>query len=152
MGEAREIYIFHRMENPRSFSPDKIVKAPYCYFNLHGVEDGSDWYGQKDISDTSSSADYPVALQPSAIKKNLNLPRIVFTEACYGGHITAKKETDSIALTFLGQGVLAMIASTTIAYGSVTTPLIGGDLLANLVMKYLVEGHGRRDSFRESES
>jgi len=139
IGDARNLYLSPN-GTTTAFNPTKIAKAPFCYFNLHGVEDGSDWYGQKDTSDTSSTADYPVALQPSDLKKNSTSPRIVFSEACYGGHITGQKETDSIALTFLGQGVLAMIASSTIAYGSVSTPLIGGDLLGNLVMKYLVEG------------
>ena len=139
IGDARNLYLSPNGKST-AFSADKIAKAPFCYFNLHGVEDGSDWYGQKDTSDTSTTADYPVALQPSALKKNLTSPRIVFSEACYGGHIVGLKEDESIALTFLGQGVLAMIASSTIAYGSVTTPLIGGDLLANLVMKYLVDG------------
>jgi hypothetical protein len=40
-----------------------------------------------------------------------------------------------------------MIASSTIAYGSVTTPLIGADLMANLVMKYLSEGQSIGTAF-----
>ncbi|MHC1740949.1 MAG: hypothetical protein AB9897_07550 [Anaerolineaceae bacterium] len=140
IGNTRNLYLSPNGKST-AFSPTKVAQAPFCYFNLHGVEDGSNWYGQKDISDISSGEDYPVALQPSWLKKNINVPRIVFSEACYGGHTAGLHEDDSIALTFLGQGVLAMIASTTIAYGSVSTPLIGGDLLANLVMKYLVEGH-----------
>jgi hypothetical protein len=139
IGDGRNLYLSPNGKT-NTFSASKIANAPFCYFNLHGVEDGSDWYGQKDISDSSSVEDYPVALQPAVLKKLTAFPRIVFSEACYGGHISGLKENDSIALTFMGQGVLAMIASTTIAYGSVTTPLIGGDLLGNLVMKYLVEG------------
>jgi hypothetical protein len=139
IGEARNLYLCPS-GNKTAFSIDKLNTAPFAYFNLHGVEDGPNWYGQKDTSDTSSGDDYPVALQPALLKKNSYSPRIVFSEACYGGHITGRTEADSIAMTFLGQGVLAMIASSTIAYGSVTTPLIGADLLGNLVMKYLVEG------------
>ena len=138
LGEGRNLFL--SPNSAAAFNPTKIATAPYSYFNLHGVEDGSDWYGQKDTSDKTNSEDFPVALQPAMLKKNSGCPRIVFSEACYGGHILDKKEEDSIALTFLGQGVLAMIASSTIAYGSVSTPLIGGDLLANLVMKYLSEG------------
>lgn len=139
MGEGRNLFLSpNGKSNP--FNAGKVGTAPYCYFNLHGVEDGSDWYGQKDGTDTSGGDDFPVALQPAAIKKNSDSPRIVISEACYGGHILGKKEEESMALTFLGKGVLAMLASTTIAYGSVTTPLIGGDLLANLVMSYLSKG------------
>jgi Peptidase family C25 len=150
IGDARNLYLSPNGKSA-GFSGDKMARAPYCYFNLHGVEDGSDWYGQKDTSDTSNSEDYPVALQPSVVKKNLTSPRIVFSEACYGGHIAGLSETDSIALTFMGQGVLALIASTTIAYGSVTTPLIGGDLLANLVMKYLAEGQAVGNAFLKAK-
>jgi hypothetical protein len=139
MGEGRNLFLSPNGK-ATSFSATKINAAPFCYFNLHGVEDGSDWYGQKDSADNSGGDDFPVALQPSLIKKNTNTPSIVISEACYGGHILGKKEEESMALTFLGNGVLAMIASSTIAYGSVTTPLIGADLLANLVMGYLAKG------------
>lgn len=139
MGEGRNLSLSPNGKTT-AFSPAKMTSAPYCYFNLHGVEDGSAWYGQKDSSDNSGGEDFPVAIQPADVKKNSEAPRIVISEACYGGHILGKNEDDSMALTFLGSGVLAMIASTTIAYGSVTTPLIGGDLLANLVMSYLSKG------------
>jgi hypothetical protein len=139
LGEGRNLFLSPNGKSA-AFTASKVGSAPYAYFNLHGVEDGSDWYGQKDASDNSGAEDYPVALTPTQLVKNNSCPRIVFSEACYGGHILNKKETDSIALTFLGQGVMAMIASSTVAYGSVNTPLIGADLLANLVMKYLSEG------------
>lgn len=139
MGEGRNLFLSPNGKNP-AFNPTKMAAAPFCYFNLHGVEDGSNWYGQKDSSDTSGAEDFPVALQPTDITKNSEAPRIVISEACYGGHILNKAENESMALTFLGSGVLAMIASTTIAYGSVSTPLIGGDLLAHLVMSYLAKG------------
>lgn len=150
MGEGRKLFLSPNNKT-NAFNATKIASAPYCYFNLHGVEDGSDWYGQKDGADTSGGEDFPVALQPSLLKKNLNSPRIIFTEACYGGHILGKTEDESMALTFLGQGVLAMIASTTIAYGSVTTPLIGGDLLGNLVMSYLSKGQSIGAAFLKAK-
>jgi hypothetical protein len=139
LGEGRNLFLSPNGKT-NGFNPGKVATAPFAYFNLHGVEDGSNWYGQKDTSDTSGGEDYPIALTPEQLLKNPSCPRIVFSEACYGGHILDKNETDSIALTFLGQGVLAMIGSSTVAYGSVNTPLIGADLMANLVMKYLNEG------------
>ena len=106
-----------------------MATAPIAYFNLHGVEDGSDWYGQRDPSEKVPGADYPVALTPTDLKKIQNVPAIVFTEACYGGHIFGKAESESIALTLMGMGNYALIASTTVAYGSISTPMIGADLL-----------------------
>lgn len=134
-----------------AFSPSKLTTAPIGFFNLHGVEDGSDWYGQKDPADKLTGPDYPVALKPTDLVKNSNSPRIVYSEACYGGHIFGKKEEESIALTMTGIGVLAMIGSSTIAYGSINTPLIGADLIGYLIMKNLSEGLAIGNAFIQAK-
>ena len=139
IGEGTNLFLSPKGSST-AFNPGKLAAAPFGYFNLHGVEDGSEWYGQKDTNDTDTGADYPVALKPSDLVKNSNNPRIVYSEACYGGHIFGKKEEESIALSMTGIGVLAMIGSSTISYGSVTTPLIGADLVGYMLMKNLSEG------------
>jgi len=139
IGDAKNLFLSPKGSQP-VFNPTKLTTASFGYFNLHGVEDGSEWYGQKDPSDKDNGPDYPVAFKPSDMVRNSNSPRIVYSEACYGGHIFGKKEEESIALTMTGNGVLAVIASSTISYGSVNTPLIGADLIGYLVMKHLVEG------------
>ena len=139
IGEGRNLYL-SPSGNSSSFEAKKLASAPIGYFNVHGVEDGSEWYGQKDPLENLSGPDFPVALKPADVLRITNAPRIVFCEACYGGHIFNKSETDSIALTLLGKGVMAMIGSTTISYGSVATPLIGADLIGYLVMKNLRDG------------
>lgn len=139
VGEGKSLFLSPNGKTA-AFSASKLTTAPVGYFNLHGVEDGSDWYGQKDPADKLTGPDYPVALKPSDLIKNSNSPRIVYSEACYGGHIFGKKEEESIALTMTGIGVLAMIGSSTIAYGSINTPLIGADLVGYLIMKNLSEG------------
>lgn len=139
MGEGKSLFLSPNGKTS-SFSASKLATAPLGYFNLHGVEDGSDWYGQKDPTDNLSGPDYPIALRTNDLTKNSNSPRIVYSEACYGGHIFGKKENESIALTMMGIGVLAMIGSSTIAYGSINTPLIGADLVGYLIMKNLSEG------------
>lgn len=118
-----------------------ITSSNLGYFNLHGLENASDWYGQKDVVDSSPGPDYPVALSPKEIVKNGNAPKIIFSEACYGGHIINRTEQDAIALKFLSIGALGVVGSTCVAYGSVTTPLIGADLLGSLFWKFLREGH-----------
>lgn len=139
IGEGKNLFLSPRGKQA-SFSSNKLTTAPIGYFNLHGVEDGGDWYGQKDPTDNLNGPDYPIALRPGELIKNSNNPRIVFSEACYGGHIFGKKEEESIALTMTGIGVLAMIGSSTISYGSVNTPLIGADLIGYLILKNLSEG------------
>lgn len=139
IGEGKSLFLSPNGK-AAAFSTTKLTTAPLGFFNLHGVEDGSEWYGQKDPSDKLSGPDYPVALKPTDLVKNSNSPRIVYSEACYGGHIFGKKEEESIALTMTGIGVLAMIGSSTIAYGSINTPLIGADLIGYLILKNLSEG------------
>jgi tetratricopeptide (TPR) repeat protein len=139
IGEPNNLYL--SPDATRSpFKINKLATAPIAYFNLHGVEDGSDWYGQRDPMEKVPGADYPVALTPDDLKKNQFVPSIIFSEACYGGHILGKAESESIALTLMGMGNYALIASTTVAYGSVTTPMIGADLLGYLTMKNLKSG------------
>ncbi len=150
IGEGKNLFLSPN-GSMSPFSTKKFANAPFGYFNLHGVEDGSEWYGQKDPNDQSTGADYPVALKPSDLLHNYTSPRIVYSEACYGGHIFGKKENESIALTMSGIGVLAMIGSSTISYGSVNTPLIGADLMGYLLMKHLTEGMPVGNAFIKSK-
>ena len=118
-----------------------IYSAAYGYFNLHGILDGPDWFGQKDYNDESAEQDYPVALSPAVLEKNGNIPKIIFSEACFGANIFDKKEEEALSLKFLGLGTRSFIGSTCVAYGSVSSPLIGADLLGNLFWRYLEEGY-----------
>lgn len=139
IGDARNLYLSPDAAKP-AFKTSKLSTAPIAYFNLHGVEDGPDWYGQKDPFEKVPGADYPVALTPMDLKKIPSVPPIIFSEACYGGHIFGKAESESIALTLMGLGNYALIASTTVAYGSVSTPMIGADLLGYLTLRNLKSG------------
>jgi hypothetical protein len=130
---------------------DKVTNTMLGYYNLHGVEDSENWYGQKDVSDHSSAPDYPVALGPSNLVKNGHAPQVVFSEACYGGYVVDKDEEKSIALKFAGIGTLAVVASTCIAYGSVNTPLIGADLMSSLFWKHLGEGLTVGEAFLQAK-
>jgi hypothetical protein len=150
IGDGKNLYLSpDATKTP--FKTTKLENAPIAYFNLHGVEDGSDWYGQRDPAEKVPGADYPVALTPSDLKKLKSVPPIVFSEACYGGHIFGKEESESVALTLMGLGNYALIASTTVAYGSVTTPMIGADLLGYLVMKNLNSGLAIGPSFTKAK-
>ena len=121
-------------------SGEQIEKNPLGYFNLHGVEDGPDWYGQKDSTNNQTGPDYPVALSPRNLLKNGRAPQMVYSEACYAANIANKNEVDSLALKFMSIGVMGFVGSTVISYGSVGMPLIGADLLGWLFWKYMKEG------------
>ena len=113
VGEGRNLYITPNGRT-KSFDVKLLSNAQIGYFNVHGIEDGSEWYGQKDPVENESGPDYPVALKPNDLERITNAPRIVSCEACYGGHIFSKTEMQSNALSMIGKGVLAMICSTTI--------------------------------------
>lgn len=119
---------------------EKLMAPELGYYNLHGLAEGSDWYGQRDPSESSAGPDYPVALSPADLHRNGHAPRVVFSEACYGGLITNKREEDAISLKFLSLGTLALVGSTTISYGSINTPLIAADLLGNYFWQQVKSG------------
>lgn len=106
------------------------ANAQLSYFNLHGIEDGPDWFGQRDMNDAYGPL-YPVALKPRpAAEGDADAPKVIFAEACYGANIIAKPEPDAaLCLRFLNDGAYAFVGSTKIAYGSIAPPLIGADLL-----------------------
>ncbi|MGD8849728.1 MAG: C25 family cysteine peptidase, partial [Anaerolineales bacterium] len=108
------------------------------YFNLHGLEDAPEWYGQKDpLQDSPGAVDFPVALRPQDVVNSGRAPKVVFTEACYGAHSISKTSDTALSLKFLTSGTRAVVGSTKISYGSVTPPLIAADLLGQLFWQYL---------------
>ena len=127
-------------ETKESIEIEKLLHPQLGYYNLHGLEDGAEWYGQRDPSEGDSGADYPVALSPNELKKIGHAPRIVFSEACYGGNIVNKSEDDALCLKFLALGSLAVVGSTSIAYGAMSTPLIAADLLGNYFWQQIKAG------------
>jgi hypothetical protein len=125
------------------------------YFNLHGLPNSSDWYGQRDPNEPSDSQatlpDYPVALRPADVVNSGKAPQIVFSEACYGAHIIAKDIEEAISLKFLASGSRAVVGSTCTSYGSVSTPLIAADLLGHAFWKYLQDGLPAGEALRRGK-
>ncbi len=146
-------------ESSGSFDPGRILSAGLGYYNLHGLEDFPAWYGQYDPvehlatdgkAQSEPAPDYPVALTPSDLRRNGHAPRVIFSEACYGGHTLGKTESQSLVLKFLSVGALAVVASTGIAYGSVNTPLIAADLLGNYFWQHLKSGRTVGDALSQA--
>lgn len=120
-----------------------LMDAQLGYFNLHGLPDSGDWYGQRDVMDSDANLnapDYPVALSPSDLSKNGRAPKIIFSEACYGAYIVAKRDHQAMSLKFLSLGTGVVVGSTCVSYGSMISPLIGADLLASLFWRCLRQG------------
>ncbi len=108
------------------------------YFNLHGLEDAPEWFGQRDpLRDTTSGIEFPIALHPQDVVNSGRAPSVVYTEACFGANSIGKTPETALCLKFLQSGTHAVIGSTKVSYGSVTPPLIAADLLGRLFWEQL---------------
>jgi tetratricopeptide (TPR) repeat protein len=155
----------HACEDPTLGCADHVITVGNCppseclllpdtqlaYFNLHGVPDASEWYGQSDPTLPEVGPEFPVAMRPQDIRNSGSAPRLVFTEACYGANIIGKQVEDAIALKFLASGTQAVIGSTCISYGSLSTPLSSADLLGRAFWSLLQEGFTTGEAFRRSK-
>lgn len=121
------------------------------YFNLHGLEDSSNWYGQRDPGEPADLPDYPVALRPEDVQNSGHAPQVVFSEACYGAHVENKEVEQALALKFLFSGSQSVVGSTCTSYGSITTPLIAADLLGHAFWKFLRDGLPAGESLRRAK-
>lgn len=129
IGEPRELMTSPPTEAGRlpaiAFRPTR-----FSYFNLHGLEDEPEWFGQRDpLRDEGFPLEFPIALQPRDVVDGGRAPRVVFSEACYGANPFGKTSETSLCLKFMQSGTQAFIGSTKISYGAVTPPLIAADLL-----------------------
>ena len=127
-------------QESKNLASEKLLTPEVSYYNLHGMEDTGEWYGQRDPTEPGQGVDYPVALSPKQLKRNGHAPRVIFSEACYGGHILNKTEENALSLKFLSLGTLAVVGSTCIAYGAVSTPLVAADLLGNFFWQQMKNG------------
>jgi hypothetical protein len=122
-----------------------------AYFNLHGVPDASEWYGQSDPTLPEDGPEFPVAMRPQDIRNGGSAPQTVFSEACYGANIVGKQIDDAISLKFLASGTRAVVGSTCISYGSLSTPLSSADLLGRVFWSHLQEGFAVGESLRRAK-
>jgi hypothetical protein len=131
-----------------------LQPARLGYFNLHGLEDAQEWYGQVDPAEPFEGPDYPVALRPQDVGEHLNngrAPQVVFSEACFGAHIQGRSIEDSMLLKFLVSGSHAAVGSTCTAYGAIASPLTAADLLGYAFWTYLGENLPAGEALRRAK-
>ncbi|MCX8063397.1 MAG: C25 family cysteine peptidase, partial [Anaerolineales bacterium] len=133
-----------------------LPTATAGYFNLHGLADSPEWFGQSDPTENSTNlvatSDHPIALQPGDILLNSNSAiEFVFSEACFGAFTLEKDASCSIALAFLKKGCRAFVGSTSTSYGSNGTPLIAADFLAYEFWKNIRQGLPAGEALRQAK-
>jgi Flp pilus assembly protein TadD len=134
--------------------PQQIINpVSLSYYNLHGLEDAPEWFGQRDPFEDAEglSPDFPIALRPDDIVNGGRAPNVVFTEACYGANVIGKSAESAICLKFLDSGSKALVGSTKISYGSVTPPLIAADLLGRHFWDGYVDGYPVGEALRRAK-
>ena len=149
IGETKSLYVSPNGSS-KKLSQQELTSTDFGYFNLHGLVDQADWYGQRDYLDPPGN-DYPVALSPSDLPRNGKAPKVVVTEACYGGHVFGKNEDESIALKYLSLGTNVVIGSTCTSYGSVAPPLIAADLFVSHFWKHIRSGYLGGEAFQRAK-
>lgn len=137
--------------DPKSSTCLLMPDTRLAYFNLHGVPDSSEWYGQCDPTLTEAGPEFPVAMRPQDIRNSGSAPHMVFTEACYGANIAGKSVDEAISLKFLASGTQALVGSTCISYGSLSTPLSSADLLGRVFWNLLQEGFTAGESLKRAK-
>ncbi len=133
-----------------------LPAARLGYFNLHGLVDAVEWYGQGEISASGNGSgeyllEYPVALRPQDVLNGGRAPEVVFTEACYGAYIRNRSIEEALALRFLQVGSQAFIGSTCAAYGSIGNPLTAADYLGHSFWKHLRQGLPAGEALRRAK-
>ena len=122
-----------------------------AYFNLHGIPDSAFWYGHRDPTEPLPGIEFPVAIRPQDVRNSGSAPQLVFSEACYGAHISGKSREEALSLKFLSSGSQAVIGSTCISYGSIATPLSAADLLGRIFWGLLEEGFAAGEALRRAK-
>ncbi|MBN2085558.1 MAG: hypothetical protein JW748_10080 [Anaerolineales bacterium] len=130
--------------------PAEFLTLPkYSYFNLHGLENGPQWLGQREArSKGPADVEFPIVLNPGRVASAGKAPAVVFSEACYGANILQKGSGDAVSLAFLASGTRALAGSTKISYGAATAPLIAADLLGRLFLQNCQSGIPAGESLR----
>ena len=161
IGEPRALHISPPADNPQAGGngnhPSPIPLARLGYFNLHGLVDAPEWYGQRDPNNgdapmpLAEGEDYPVAVRPADVLNSGRAPQVVFTEACYGANIINKGADEAIALKFMQVGTYAIAGSTCISYGSISPPLIAADYLGHAFWSYIRDGLPAGEALRRAK-
>jgi hypothetical protein len=152
IGSPRDLLTSPPIEIPENGkTADLNLRGKLGYFNLHGLPDTGEWYGQRDSSNGTNGTDYPVAIRTQDVLNSGSTPEIIYSEACYGAYIQDKAASNSLALKFLTSGCRALVGSTVMSYGSISTPLNAADLLGTAFWKNIKDGQTAGDALRRAK-
>lgn len=107
-GKAAKLRLSPR-EGPKWKGPDLAPRAHFI--NCHGAPSDPQFYGQ-------SGSSYPTAHHAQQLARMVKPGTVVAAECCYGAELYDPPDVLSgICTTYLAEGALGFLGSTTIAYG-----------------------------------
>lgn len=127
--------LFGKAARPR-ISPDDGPRwsaaellPPWHFINCHGAPVDTRFYGQKNKS-------YPPAHDASLLARKIARGTLAAAECCYGAELfdPALATGPGIAVTYLGEGAIGFMGSTTVAYGPATR-----NNYADLICRFFLE-------------
>ncbi|TAD85063.1 MAG: hypothetical protein EAY75_11970 [Bacteroidetes bacterium] len=133
-------------ENVAAVYTKTQLKAATHFYNLHGTSIDPCYYGQR-------RNNYPEALRSKNLVGMVSPGTVVAAECCYGAqlydHMQLEPAEKSIVHTYLEQGAVAFVGSTTIAYGPADSNALA-DLITQYFIKNILKGASAGRAFLEA--
>ena len=108
------------------------LKPKIHFINCHGAKTDPAYYGQR------GQNNFPEALKSSIVDKNITHGTVIAAECCYGAELydptNLQPSSLGIANTYLKNGAIAFLGSSTIAYGPSDS-----NALADLITQYFIK-------------
>lgn len=122
------------------------LKPRTHFYNCHGTPADPCYYGQR-------GQNFPVALRSTNIKMNITAGTVAAAECCYGAQLynasNAETQTESICHTYLGNGAVGFVGSSTIAYGPADSNALA-DLITQFFICNILKGASTGRAFLEA--
>lgn len=120
------------LEGPKWKKADLLPRAHFI--NCHGAPSDPQFYGQRGRA-------YPIAHQSTSLPGRVTPGTVVAAECCYGAELYAPPRggASGICTTYLGEGAVGFLGSTTIAYGPQDSNS-SADLICRYFMKSVFAG------------
>ncbi|MFI5150968.1 MAG: C25 family cysteine peptidase [Bacteroidia bacterium] len=130
-------------QKPHKYT-QKDLQPRIHFFNCHGNKHKPEFYGQQ-------GDDFPMALSSHVIQGKISQGTAVAAECCYGADLYDPSPSRELPLpnTYLLNGALIFLGSTTVAYGAASGQG-QADLLTQYFVQYLLQGASSGRAFLQA--
>jgi hypothetical protein len=127
-----------------------FLGRPFHLINCHGNPEYWEFSGQPG----SGVEDYPAAIGVATLKGRVSAGTVVAAECCYGAELYAPRGTEvpqGMALSYLEEGAIAFVGSSTIAYGGFkAADVCCADILCAEFLRLVLTGASTGRAFLEA--